>query len=473
MAITGSQAAYKHARANVLRLGTGRLNYFTPIEGKLTINGTDRSSLGQYQTFGIQLNSFDAPDICTGQVLAAAGFTPAAGQTLVVGVGQQENRIFGGRIESVTKTYLGGLPSLAAYDIKAVDNTRVLAKRRVMKRYLGADASQIVLDIIATYTSGVTTEHVQTGLGTIDDISFTSEPVPDAFTRIAERIPGCVWFVDAFGDLHFGTTMPVSPAPAALTNSSAVLFRNVRYKQDLSQVRTRVYVEGRGGKITEFQPPTGADLYVDTPSEIFNNPATDGRGNSVYYVRLKTLVVPYRDLDDTGFDHLIGNATSLALIAQYYAEGNSRIREGDEVNLWVQRDDTSAQAALAALEGGDGIREAYVVDRRLNQVGCEQRGDDELARLSTMIETLTYETTDVNAIPGRDVVVSLSSGEFAVSGTFRIKKVTIGRIGEAPGQAPSTRGLFPWRSVEATSATRLGLFDLFKRAQSPTFWSFS
>lgn len=467
MALSGSQLAYKHARLGVLRLGAGRLNYFTPIEVKLTVNGTDRSSLGRFDSFSVTLNAYDQPDTCTGKIWGAAGFTPDVGQTLVLGMGQAENRVFGGRIVRCTQCYDGGLPSLMYYDIRAIDGSRTLGKRRVRTRYVNADAAEIVFDLVATYSSGITTAHVETSLGVIDDISFTMETLPTALTRVAERIPGCRWFVDAYNDLHFGTTLPVTPAPAPLTNSSAIEFKNVRRTRDILQVATRVYVEGRGGKLTEFQSPLPADpnLYVDTPSEIFDDP-----GAGTNYVRLRTMVLPYVGLTDTGFDHLEGTLAGAAIAT---ASSEPRAREGDDINIWVQRDDTSAQAALAALEGGDGIRETYIVDRRLSQAGCEQRGDDELARTATVLETLSYDTTDVNALPGRDVVVNLV-GTFAISGTFRIQTVTIDKFGAVPGQAsPVARGMFPWRHVEATIARRLTAWDALKQMQSPTFWSLS
>jgi hypothetical protein len=461
MALTGSDKAYKHARANVARAGASRLNYFTPIRPVLTLNGADRSAFAVAGTWRVALNWADQPDILTGRIDADASFTPTAGQTLVLGIGESQNRVFGGRLKAVTQLYVGR-PANMYYDVMAVDDTDVLTKKLVRKRYVNADASEIVLSIMSLYTSGVTTAHVQGSLGTIDDISFLMEPVPDALTRVSERIDGCRWFVDEFSDLHFGTAIPASPAPASLTNTSTTPFRNVSLRRDLSQIRTRVYVEGRGSVLSDQQIAslaTDPDLHTDTPSEVFALPGDYGGGT--FYVRWKSVALGYTTLTDVFPDQLTGDSGNSAL---WVASGEERAREGDEINQWVTRNDTSAQTTLASLEGGDGIREMYVQDRRLSYDGAVLRGDAELASNSAIADVLEYETTDVNARPGRDVTVSLT-GAFSMSGTYRIQQVTIDAIGGLTTQ-------FPWRRVTATSTTRLDLWDLLKRTASPTFVPF-
>lgn len=458
MAITGSQKAYKHARAGVLRAGTARANYFSPIVPVLTISGANQSTNAIAGSFRVALNLFDQPDYLTGRCQAAGGFSPQVGNSITLGIGEANNRVFNGRIQALTQLYVAK-PSISMWDILAIDSTDLLNKRLVRKRYVNVDASVIVLDIIATYVSGITVTGVESGIGTIDDITFTMERPADCLTRLAAIIPGCRWYVDEYQVLWFGTTIPATPAPASLTNTASVPFRNVQLRRDISQIRTRAYVEGRGGQMSEFQASFGAspDVSVDTPSEIFADPSDYGGGT--FYVRWKTLVLGYTDVDDTGFDHLVGVIGNTSL---YNASNEERPREGDDVNQWVQRDDTSAQTALAALEGGDGIREMYIQDRRLSYDGALSRGDEELAANSTYVDTLIYETTDVNARPGRDVVVSLT-GDFALAGTYRIQTVTIDAIG-------SVTTKFPWRRVEAVSATQLNLWDVMKKTNySPTF----
>jgi hypothetical protein len=100
----------------------------------------------------------------------------------------------------------------------------------------------------------------------------------------------------------------------------------------------------------------------------------------------------------------------------------ARINEGDEINLLVTRNDTTAQTALAALEGGDGIHEAYVQDRRLSETSAQARGDAELALGADEADTLTVVSEDPFMIAGRNLTVNISS----ISVTLRIQQVTIG-----------------------------------------------
>jgi hypothetical protein len=214
-----------------------------------------------------------------------------------------------------------------------------------------------------------------------------------------------------------------------------------------------VYVEGKGGAMSEFQASFGAspDISIDTPSELFADPSDYGGGT--FYARWRSLVLGYTDVDDTGFDHLVG---VFANTTAYNASQEDRPRQGDEVNQWVTRNDTTAQTALAGYEGGDGIREYYVQDRRLSYNGAVARGDAELELFANPIVTVQYETQDPNARPGGEVTISLSS-PLSVSGTYRIQSVNINDLELSTTQ-------WPWRTVTASSV-RFDLYDVLRRRE--------
>ena len=140
------------------------------------------------------------------------------------------------------------------------------------------------------------------------------------------------------------------------------------------------------------------------------------------------------------------NSTITAAPALYYVPASGAgsiqyaINSGDDVNIWIQRDDTAAQATLAALIGGDGIQEGYIQDRRLSQAECESRGDARLALRSQMMQQLTYKTHDKNTRAGRDAFVNMTSP--LVYGYFKVQRVTISNF------QPS---LLPYRAVEAST----------------------
>jgi hypothetical protein len=92
--------------------------------------------------------------------------------------------------------------------------------------------------------------------------------------------------------------------------------------------------------------------------------------------------------------------------------------DGESVYLRVEVDDTAAQTALAAIEGGDGIHEFYVQDSRLSYDGAVDRANAEMVDSSIEVE---WVTDDMNAHPGVNQVVNTS----ALSTTLPIDEVTI------------------------------------------------
>ncbi len=96
------------------------------------------------------------------------------------------------------------------------------------------------------------------------------------------------------------------------------------------------------------------------------------------------------------------------------------INAGDPVNIFVQRDDTTAQSVLAALEGGDGIHEFTVSDSALmTDAACQDRGDAELALQSSMAQDSTYITENANTVANASVRVHISG----IDVTLKIQQV--------------------------------------------------
>jgi len=130
------------------------------------------------------------------------------------------------------------------------------------------------------------------------------------------------------------------------------------------------------------------------------------------------------------------------------------VKTGDTVQVLVQVDDTAAQAALAALDGSDGILEYYVQDRRLSEASARARGLAELALFNTVETKLAYTTHDPNTRSGRTVHIDLPAPT-NLTGDFLIQKVTIADVSIA-------KNWYPKRAVEA-STTRFSFDDVLAR----------
>lgn len=92
---------------------------------------------------------------------------------------------------------------------------------------------------------------------------------------------------------------------------------------------------------------------------------------------------------------------------------------GSGISLWVQRDDAAAQAALAALEGGDGIHEVQVTDASIVSIdAANARGDAELTIGKNVQEDLSYTTEDGTTQVAAIVTVNISG----ISTTAKIQQ---------------------------------------------------
>lgn len=130
------------------------------------------------------------------------------------------------------------------------------------------------------------------------------------------------------------------------------------------------------------------------------------------------------------------------------------ILKGDPVNLWVTVDDVNAQAELAALVGGDGIREDVLQDRRINEDEARARGMAYLELRAEVAVKIRWRSRDRETRAGRLVTVNLPAPH-SLAQDFEIQQVMIHNFQPALG---------PW--FDATGSTELfSLEELFRMAR--------
>jgi len=158
-----------------------------------------------------------------------------------------EQLVFGGEIVTVQQIYEADVPANVAYHLSCIDHTRALNRRKVTKSYPTQSVTAIVLDLMASrLADGFTTQFVQAALPPIA-IDFTFEDMNRALTRLANRI-GAYWYVDYTKALHFFIDEPGNePAPL---EPGGERFDDLTFDDDLTQVRTRVLVEGAGSIVS-------------------------------------------------------------------------------------------------------------------------------------------------------------------------------------------------------------------------------
>lgn len=126
----------------------------------------------------------------------------------------------------------------------------------------------------------------------------------------------------------------------------------------------------------------------------------------------------------------------------------------------VQRvvvDDTAAQSALAALEGGDGIHELVIEAETATVQGCVDRANAELEAFARSIKGVTYATRDLATRAGRILTIDLA-GLTAVTGTFTIQQVSIA-FDDRAGRTVRGPAAFPVRRVTAAPVRARTIID--------------
>ena len=181
--------------------------------------------------------------------LRVQGFVPSVGDAIDIYQGDTfpSHRLFHGTVLTCVQVY-DLIPAHLCYDLSCISNEWRLNQFKVTERYLSQSATAIVLDLCATYAPWVDTSGVEAGLPSLAEITFTNEDFTDCLDRIKDRREiGGRWVLTAADVLHFGTTIePGSSAVHPISDGASHGLIRIAATTDLSQVRTRVLVEGGG-----------------------------------------------------------------------------------------------------------------------------------------------------------------------------------------------------------------------------------
>ena len=151
------------------------------------------------------------------------------------------------------------------------------------------------------------------------------------------------------------------------------------------------------------------------------------------------ITAPIRSGTIRSIPHLIGIPASGAGAIVY------PIKRGDEVYIFLIRDDAAAIAALAAATGGDGIRIEFLTDGRLGLAELTARADALLTMRKQALVTVNFETRDPAVTVGKTITFNTTAPP--IVGTFLIQRVQLSQF-PARGSLASTP---PLRVVEASS----------------------
>jgi hypothetical protein len=467
------------ARLNVGRLNATRLGDYHPA---VTIH---ISSTQAYRPGGIQGIVVD-PSLtiseAEGDVPSTASFEvrdasspPQQGQAVYIGLGSSDHRIFGGQIVRVGQTQSRYIEQ-PIWHVECEDYHRLMDRRLVSDRFLSEDAGDIIRTIVNSYTSGFTANHIQSGMGTVDEIEFTKEHPSKAITRVLNRVGGR-WRLDPYRDVHAFVGQEGGVAEAAPITSSATVSKhwNWRHERDVTQARTKIYVHGFGtaaaagdailfpdGSSLAFGYAAGdTDLFVygELTQIVATNTISINHGTQVTTVTANPALQYYEvTLVNNGLFSVNSQLASQVFVSPVLTRD---VLHGNAITLVAIAQSTTYQNSIAAVEGGDGVHEYAITDGRLTQDGAIQRAHAELTIYGPIEQKGTYTTRDPNATTGNLVAVNVESPTHVSSVQAKIQRVTVSKFEESSRSWNTNRAhLFPQRKVTYSSGAVRDLYQI-------------
>lgn len=196
---------------------------------------------------------------------------PGAGNSIEIGLGalDPDNLLFAGEIQFNDQTYVDTFHS-PLWPVSLVDRTFQINKRRPVGRFVTTSATFIGKWLVNTWTTGFTDTNIQANLPAISITFDGSQDVTTCLQAVATAINGRqrvdygknVWLYVT------DTSTPIDPVDndhPPLNNPSPITYTN-----DLSQVRTRVFVKGANSTLLTDVASGEVILPVSSSAAVFD-----------------------------------------------------------------------------------------------------------------------------------------------------------------------------------------------------------
>lgn len=397
------------ARAGIARADATRANGVNLSVG-ITIGGSIVTSSVIRESLEVQQQSGDTPS--TARFTLKPGSTrPTVGATVIIASALPNLIEFAGQIARVTCRHYADFPGKLWFDVECIDWHRLLDRRLITTEYVGdplvpggVSASSIAADIIATYTSGFTANAVVPGLGVDTTLPLVNVTPSEALRQLADLVGGG-YYIDDYRDLHFygpaGETFALPTPPLTLVDNLPTL-KSFEHTEDLTQVRTSVYVEAQRTTTTAAVEAGDVVVPIEDETAFF----------STGLARIGTEVVTFTT--DAGSPMQLDVAAGLRFA---HASGTEVVRV-----WWAGH--AAAMAAWAAIEGGDGQHDYVLTNDRADEALAAALPQAELTRFAYALVSARWDTEDMNARPGRVQVINFTGVE-TLSASLPILRATV------------------------------------------------
>lgn len=270
------------------------------------------------------------------------------------------------------------------------------------------------------------------------DFESNSDETPTTFLNRLMALVGGYWWLDYDRVIHCRllTAEPDGTQPDALDSTNDE-YRLFTFQRDVSQVRTRVRCIGASTTTT-------TDTAVAATSIAVADLSIFGASGGLALVGTNRITYTGRSATSGA-----GNLTGVSGVD--YA-----VDDGGNAQVLAEQSDTYAASVIANLSGGTGIIEQVISDGSADDAKARQLAQADLVLNATPDATITFETYDPLAVPGRTVYVDLTIAETGeeIADAFTIQSVHIDHVGFSPA-------LYPRRRVTA-GRSRQDLYALLK-----------
>jgi len=329
---------------------------------------------------------------------------------------------FAGIISKVTLAWTSSDKRINVWQVECDDYTPMLDRRLVVEVYENYTADEIISDIITKYCSGFTVVNVMTGSPLIETTGadFNYKPPSECFKWLCDYT-GWQWYVDYSKDIHFfDPSILLETAPMTLTTGGR--FRNLKHSIDQQGLRNRVYVRG-GTMLSDFQT---IEWKADGVARSWVLPF--GPHDVTFSVGGVAKTVGIENVDEeASYDYMLNFQEKYIRCST----GTSAPADGTTMSLVAKQDidvityseDTASQAALAAVQSGDGTYEHVIVDDSIVTLeAAVAMADADLREHADPRVKGSFETETGGWATGQLVTINLT--DRGINNTYVVQKVT-------------------------------------------------
>jgi hypothetical protein len=384
----------------------------------LKIAGVERHHDLEKNTLEIEYGLTYEVDTCS---FAVKGDMPAEGEEVII---EDGSRLFAGIIVKVELARTFPSKTIKVWQVECDDYTALLDRRLVVETYENKPADWIFKDIATKYCPGFTVAGVQAGAPAVEYIVFEYVRPSECFKQLCDYV-GWQWQPDYYKDLQFFSAEALA-SPAPLTLVPGGQFRFGKHSIDTQGLRNRVYV--RGG--TMLSDPQVVEWKADGVARIWTLPWKPHETSFKVGEVLKTVGIENLH-EEANFDYMMNYQEKYIRCSSQTttpADGTTiSLTARQDIDVITMVEDLESQAAISAVQGGDGVYEHVIVDDSLTTIqAAEVAGMADLREHANPRVKGSFETEIPGWVPGQIVTVNLP--DRGITGIYLVQKVTLSPV---------------------------------------------